>query len=121
MKKTILFILFFPLVPLTEIIIRYFFVILNVGPRNNFLEIIFSIVTAILVALIMNYLNIKFHIHASKRFLLIPPIIFLLFVLLSSVHPAISANLLFHVIFETIIYMILVNNKFLKSKVESII
>ena len=121
MKKTLLFILFFPLFPLTEGAISYPFIISNIVPTKNYHQIIFSIVTATIVAVVMNYLNGKFRIHASRKFLLMPAIISILFALLFSLHPDSSANLTFHAIFEIIIYMLLVNNQFLKTKVDGII
>jgi len=121
MKKTILFILFFPLVFLTEILLRYPFITLNF-PQNfkGYHLMLFSIVTAIVVAVIMNYLNVKFRIHASSKFLLLPAITWILIALLSSGIPAVTPNTIFHLIFEMVIYMILVNNQFFKKKLPAL-
>ncbi len=121
MKKNLLFILFFPLIPLIELSARYPFTILNIVPTKQYHHILFEIVTAIIAAVIMNYLNGKLRIHASNKFLLMPAITSIAFILLLSFHPALSANLTFHAIFVMIIYIILVNNKFLKTMVDGII
>ena len=122
MKKFLLFILFFPLIPLIETIVRYPLIILSFEGRN-YHTLLLDLFSAIIVAVIMIYINSKYRINASSKFLQIPAIVFILFSLLSLATPGMQTAyfLDYRVILEMVIYMLAVNNQFLKAKVARIV